>query len=64
VAHREDLAAIQDRVVDVLCRQGLWHQGVRLAMSFNQEQTELWVLIDPGGSGLSARQVLDRLLGH
>jgi hypothetical protein len=61
---REQWDTIGRHLVDVLCRQGLWQQGVRFGMNSNQERTRFWVLIDPGRSGLSARQILDRLLGR
>jgi hypothetical protein len=60
----EQMAVIQGRLVEVLCRQGLWDQGVRFGMNFNQERTRFWVLVHPGRSGLTAQQVLDRFLGR
>ncbi len=48
----------------VLCREGLWRQGVGYGVNFNQERTKFWVFIHPGHSGLTARQILDRLLGR
>jgi hypothetical protein len=52
------------RLPKVLCREGLWRQGVGYGVNFNQERTRFWVFIHPGHSGLTARQVLDRLLGR
>jgi hypothetical protein len=48
-------------VVLVLTRQGLWDQGVRFGITgpFNKRHV---VLINPGVSGLTARQILDRML--
>jgi hypothetical protein len=47
----------------VLFRERLWDQGVRFGANHVPEQHLYFVLIDPGFSGLSARQILDRLLG-
>jgi Clp amino terminal domain, pathogenicity island component len=55
---------IHPRVKDVLLDEGLWQQGVRFGFNLNQEKTRYWVIIHPGDSGLSHRQVLDRLLGR
>jgi hypothetical protein len=60
----QQLQVIESRLIEVLCRQGLWRQGVGFGMNFNQERTKFWVLIHPGRSGLSARQILDHLLGR
>ena len=51
-------------VKDVLVDEGLWQQGVRFGFNFNQEKTRYWVIIHPGDSGLTHRQVLDHLLQH
>jgi hypothetical protein len=61
---RQQWETIGHRLIEVLCRQGLWQQGVRFGTNFNQERTRFWVLIDPGRSGLTAREVLNRLLGR
>jgi hypothetical protein len=50
------------RVPEVIVRQKLWDQGVRFGAGVNQGKYH--VLIDPGFSGLTARQVLNRLLGN
>jgi ATP-dependent Clp protease ATP-binding subunit ClpA len=55
---------IRPRVKVVLVDQGLWQQGVRFGMNFNQDKTRFWVSIHPGESGLTCQQVLDRLLGR
>jgi hypothetical protein len=51
------------RVHEVLVRQGLWDQGVRFGANYDPAKDLHFVLIDPGLSRLSARQILDRLLG-
>jgi ATP-dependent Clp protease ATP-binding subunit ClpA len=55
---------IHPRVGEVLMDQGLWQQGVRFGFNLNEERTRYWVSIHPGDSGLTHRQVLDRLLGR
>jgi hypothetical protein len=52
------------RVHQVLVREGLWDQGVRFGANFDREKDLHFVLIKPGFSQLSARQILDRLLGR
>ena len=54
---------IGQRVGEVLVHQHLWDQGVRFGANFDREKNFYFVLIDPGHSGLSAREILDRLLG-
>jgi ATP-dependent Clp protease ATP-binding subunit ClpA len=54
---------IHPRLKVVLSDEGLWRQGVRFGMNFNQDKTRFWVSIHPGESGLAHQQVLDRLLG-
>jgi sarcosine oxidase gamma subunit len=53
---------IGQRVHEVIIRQKLWDQGVRFGAGVNQGKHH--VLIDPGFSGLTARQILNRLLGN
>jgi len=53
---------IGQRVHEVIVRQKLWDRGVRLGAGVNQGKYH--VLIDPGLSGLTARQILNRLLGN
>jgi hypothetical protein len=53
---------IGQRVHEVIVRQKLWDQGVRFGAGVNQGKHH--VLIDPGLSGLTARQILNRLLGN
>ena len=45
----------------MLVRQRLWEQGVRFGAGVNKDVQV--VLIDPGFSRLTAREILDRLLG-
>ena len=51
------------RVGEVLVHQHLWDQGVRLGANFDPDKNFYFVLINPGRSGLRAREILDRLLG-
>jgi len=51
------------RIFQVLRREGLWDQGVRLGVNSYPEKGEYLVLVKPGFSGLSTRQILNRLLG-
>lgn len=59
----EQAQVIEHNLVKVLCRQGLWRQGVGFGVNFNQDRTRWFVMIHPGFSRLSARQILNRLLG-
>lgn len=52
------------RVHQVLVREKLWDQGVRFGANFDRDQDLHFVLIKPGFSQLSPRQILDRLLGR
>ena len=54
---------IRHRAAEVLVRQHLLDQGVRFGANFDPEKHFYFVLIDPGLSHLSAREILDRLLG-
>jgi hypothetical protein len=54
---------IGKRLHQVQQREGLWDQGVRFGANVDPETGEYVVLIKPGRSRLSARQILDRLLG-
>jgi hypothetical protein len=58
-AHQRELVA--RNAVKVLTRQGLWDQGVRFGITDPFKKQHL-VLINPGVSGLTARQILDRML--
>jgi hypothetical protein len=60
---REQVQVIERRLVRVLCRGGLWRKGVGFGVNFDQERGSWFVMIHPGFSGLTARQILDRLLG-
>jgi hypothetical protein len=53
---------IGQRVHEVIVRQKLYDQGVRFGAGINQGKHI--VLIDPGFSRLTARQILNRLLGN
>jgi hypothetical protein len=53
---------ISQRVHQVIVREKLHDQGVRFGAGVNQGKHI--VLIDPGLSGLTARQILNRLLGN
>ena len=55
--------AIGKRLIDVLCRQGLWRQGAGFGGNVDPDGTR-FVMIHPGHSGLTARQILNRLLGR
>jgi hypothetical protein len=66
--HQYEVSAQQYEIIgkhlaQVLFHEGLWDQGVRFGANHVPEQHLYFVLIDPGLSGLSARQILDRLLG-
>jgi hypothetical protein len=54
---------IGKNVYQVLFKERLWDQGVRFGANYVPEKNLHFVLIDPGFSHLSARQILDRLLG-
>ena len=58
-AHQRELVA--RNAVNVLRRQGLWDQGVRFGIT-DPYKTRHIVLINPGLSGLTGRQILDRML--
>ena len=58
-AHQRELVA--RNAVKILTRQGLWDQGVRFGITDPFKKQHL-VLINPGLSGLTARQILDRML--
>ena len=58
-AHQRELVA--RNAVKVLNRQGLWDQGVRFGIT-DPFKKQHFVLINPGLSGLTARQILDRML--
>jgi hypothetical protein len=61
---RQRLAVIGSRLVEVLCHQGLWRQDVGFGVHYEKDPTRVLVLVSPGDSGLTAKQVLDRLLGR
>jgi hypothetical protein len=51
------------RLTQVLHREGLWDQGVRFGANADPSKDWYVVLIKPGLSRLSPRQILNRLLG-
>jgi hypothetical protein len=59
----QQMEVISSRLLEVLCRQGLWRQGVGFGTNVDQDGKR-FVMIHPGRSGLTARQVLDRFLGR
>ena len=59
----EQLQLIERRLLRVLCREGLWGKGVGFGAGFDPDRSTEFVMIHPGFSGLTARQILDRLLG-
>jgi hypothetical protein len=59
----EQYLIIGKHVPQVLFREHLSDQGVRFGMNYAPEKHLHFVLIDPGFSKLTARQILDRLLG-
>jgi hypothetical protein len=61
---RRQLAVIDSRLFEVLCRQGLWQQDVGFGFNYEKDPNRAFVLINPGRSRLTARQILDRLLGR
>ena len=63
VVSAQQYELIGQRVGEVLVHQHLLDQGVRFGANFDPEKHFYFVLIDPGHSGLSAREILDRLLG-
>ena len=61
---RQQLAVIGSHLIEVFCRQGLWQQDVGFGVHYEKDPNRVLVLISPGRSGLTARQVLERLLGR
>ena len=59
----EQYEIIGKHVYQVIFRDKLWDQGVRFGANYDPDKRLHFVLIDPGFSGLTARQILDRLLG-
>lgn len=58
------LEVINRRLFRVLCGQGLWRKGVGFGAGYDPDRETEFVMIHPGFSGLTARQVLDRFLGR
>jgi hypothetical protein len=61
---RQQLEVIGSRLIEVFCRQGLWQEDVGFGVHYTNDPNRVVVLISPGRSGLTAKQVLDRLLGR
>ena len=59
----EQMRMIERRIFRVLCREGLWRKGVGFGAGFDPDRSTEFVMIHPGFSGLTARQILDRFLG-
>jgi hypothetical protein len=64
VITRQQLEVIIHHLIDVFCRQGLWRKGVGFGARSEDDGTHVQVFVNPGRSGLTARQLLDRLLGR
>jgi hypothetical protein len=58
------IEVIDRRLLRVLCGQGLWRKGVGFGVNRQEDGTGWFVMIHPGFSGLTAREILDRLLGR
>ncbi|HEX5882438.1 MAG TPA: hypothetical protein VF468_29580, partial [Actinomycetota bacterium] len=58
------LEVINRRLLRVLCGQGLWRKGVGFGAGYDPDRETEFVMIHPGFSGLTARQILDRFLGR
>jgi hypothetical protein len=61
---RQQLEVIGSRLVEVFCRQGVWQKDVGFGVQYTKDPNRVVVLIGPGRSGLTAKQILDRLLGR
>ena len=61
---KAQLEVINRRLIRVLCREGLWRKGVGFGAGYDPDRETEFVMIHPGFSGLTARQVLDRFLGR
>jgi hypothetical protein len=61
---RQQLEVIGSRLIEVFCRQGLWQEDVGFGVHYTNDPNRIVVLISPGRSGLTAKQVLNRLLGR
>jgi hypothetical protein len=61
---RAQVEVIGSHMIDVFCRQGLWKKDVGYGVHYEDDGVHAIVLVNPGRSGLTARQMLDRLLGR
>jgi hypothetical protein len=57
------LEVINRRLFRVLCREGLWRKGVGFGAGYDTKRSTEFVMIHPGFSGLTAREILNRFLG-
>ena len=64
VITRQQLELIGSRLIEVFCHQGLWQKDVVFGVHYTDDPNRIVVLVSPGRSGLTASQVLDRLLGR
>jgi len=63
ITHQQ-LEVIGSRLIEVFCRQGLWQQDVGFGVHYTNDPNRVVVLVSPGRSGLTAKQILNRLLGR
>lgn len=61
---RQQLKVIGKHLIEVFCHQGLWRQDAGFGFNYEKDPNKAFVLIGPGRTGLTARQILDRLLGR
>jgi hypothetical protein len=61
---RAQLQVIGSHLIDVMCGQGLWNKNANIGVSYQTDRDHAILLVNPGRSGLTARQMLDRLLGR
>jgi hypothetical protein len=59
----QQFEVISARLFRVLCDQGLWRKGAGFGTNVDP-QGKRFVMIHPGHTGLTARQILDRYLGR
>jgi hypothetical protein len=61
---KAQLQVINRRLIRVLCGEGLWRKGVGFGAGYDPDRKTEFVMIHPGFSGRTARQILDRFLGR
>jgi hypothetical protein len=59
----QQFEVISARLFRVLCDQGLWRKGAGFGTNVDPKGKR-FVMIHPGHTGLTARQILDRYLGR